>query len=392
MVAALGSGALTGCLRLTGSSSESSPDEEEDTVAPTETTSENPTERTTGNDGSYVWQMRAGAPLSRPAVDAERVYVGSVDQTFYALDRTTGERVWTLERDAEFTAPIVVGETVYTEVGGSLLRLDPTSGEVIGESKSAGTFLITEELVLIDQTVISSGASGYIALDQVGGTELWRSDLGGRYGPVIGDDIVVFGSVYDTASEGRSKETEVHALDIETGEEVWSLQRDALAEESVDVASAVHDGIVGIVIDTGIVYGVDAGDGTVLWETETSHRRDPNRGGNDIPTPIVFDDQFVICSEEVQALDVETGERNWTVGSRLPEIRTIPPVIDGAVYYPTANDSGEYGGILGVTADGEITAEVDIPTPFETLPAVGREQQYYISHSDATLRKYENNN
>jgi outer membrane protein assembly factor BamB len=119
-----------------------------------------------------MWQTRADAPLTRPAVDAERVYAGSVAQTFYALDRATGEPVWTLERDAEFTAPTVVGESVYTDVGGSLLRLDPTSGEVIGESKSAGTFLITEELVLIDQTLISSGASGYIALDQVGGTEL----------------------------------------------------------------------------------------------------------------------------------------------------------------------------------------------------------------------------
>jgi outer membrane protein assembly factor BamB len=208
---------------------------------------------------------------------------------------------------------------------------------------------------------------------------------------VIGEDIVVFASVYDTASEGRSKETEVNALDIETGKKVWSLQRDELTEGSVEVASTIHNGIVGIVIDTGRVYDVDASDGTVLWEAETSHRRDPNRGGNDIPTPIVFGDQFVLCSEEVQAFNVETGERNWTVGSRLPEIRTIPPVIDGTVYYPTANDSGEYGGILGVTVDGEITTEVEIPTSFETLPAVGREQQYYISHSDATLRKYKNN-
>lgn len=383
LIAAVGGGLVAGCMRTADSPSEG--DQEDGELVGDDSADSR------GNDGDggglHEWSVRADGPLTRPTVGDDRVFVGSVDRTLYAIDRSTGDVVWTVEQDDAFSAPTVVNGAVHTYVDGSLLRLDSATGEIVGEARAAGTMRITPELTLIDQTVISSAASGYIAFDQVGGTELWRSDLGGRYGPAIGEEIVVFGSVYDTPSDGRSKETEVHALDIETGEVVWSLQREEFEGENITVSFAILDGIVGMVIDTGIVCGIDTTDGTVLWETKTSHRRDPNLGGNDVPTPIGFNGQFVICSEDVQAIDIETGKRNWAVGSGLSEIRTRPLIVDETVYYPTSS-RGDYVGVIGVTADGELATEVGLPEPFEELPAVGKDQEYYVSHSDATLRKY----
>lgn len=47
-------------------------------------------------DGSLLWKAEGlkGYIESRPAVDAERVYIGTWGAMFYAFDRKTGEKVW----------------------------------------------------------------------------------------------------------------------------------------------------------------------------------------------------------------------------------------------------------------------------------------------------------
>lgn len=395
VIGAIGSGMLSGCLSFRESESADSNGEQNDSNRGSSQTPEQDSDDPdqTGSDlnEEYAWEFRAEAPLTRPVLGDDNVYAGSVDQTFYALDRTTGETVWTIEREDVFTAPTITGGEVHTYVDGSLLRIDPDNGEILGELPATSAYLITDDMILTDHTLIgSSEASGFVAFDRVDGTKRWQSEVGGMNGLAIGEDVFVFGSDDDT-----NKETRVHALNRRTGEELWSLSRDELTDERVKLAFATHDGIIAMVADTGTVYGIDAVEGTVLWETETSHQRDPNHGGNDFPTPIEFDGQFVICSLEVQALDVETGEVNWTAGSGLPEVRTIPPayknsglvIVDGMIYYPTG--AGNYSGIIGVNSSGELAVDMEIPSPFEVLPTVDEAQRCYVSHTDATLRTYE---
>lgn len=395
IIGGVGSGLLGGCLRLRDSSSED-PTEEPNNSDQMSTEIPNQKNRSstranTDPNRLHTWEFRAEAPLTRPVVGEECVFAGSVDQTFYALDKSTGETLWTVDRDNEFSTATVVEEELYTYVGGFLLRIDLSDGEVLEELRATSSYIITDDLIIIDYTLLGSiEASGFVAFDRVDGTERWRSELGGSNGLAIGENVFVFGN-----DDNTNRKTRVHALDRGTGEELWSLSRDELTEERVKLAFATHDGIIAMVADTGTVYGIDAVEGTVLWKTETSHQRDPTRGGNDFPTPTEFDGQFVICSLEVQALDVETGEVNWTAGSDLPEVRTEPrsyknsglTIVDGIAYYPTGN--GDYDGIIGVTSSGEIAIDTEIPDSFEELPTVDERQRYYVSHTDATLRSYE---
>jgi outer membrane protein assembly factor BamB len=393
IIGALGSGALAGCLRFRESVSEE-PNEFNQT-------SDNPAERRSDdsdNTGSksnemYDWEFKAEAPLTSPVLGDNHVYVGSADQSLSALDRSTGETVWSIEGDEVFSPPTIIGGEVYTYAGGSLLRIGPDDGEILGELRATSAYLIADDIILTDHTLLgSSEPSGFVAFDRSDGTRRWQSELGGMNGLAIGEDVFVFGSTDDT-----TKETRVHTLDRQTGEALWSLSRDELTDERVKLAFATHNGIIAMVADTGTVYGVDAVDGTVLWETETSHQRDPNHGGNDFPTPVEFSGEFVICSLEIQAMNAETGELTWTAGSGLPEIRTAPPTyknnaldrlkIDGILYYPAG--VGEYNRIIGVTSSGEIAVDVDVPKAFEKLPVVDDTQRYYVSHPDATLRTYE---
>lgn len=386
IVGGIGSGILAGCLSLR---EEPNGEPNDSSQTPAETPEQQSDD--SGSNEVHAWEFRAEAPLTRPVVGDNNIYAGGVDQTLYALDRSTGEAVWAIERDNTFTAPTIAGGEVHTYVGGSILRIDPEDGDILGELRGTSAYLITDDTILTDHTLAgSSDASGFVAFDRVDGTKRWQSDVGGMNGLAIGEDVLVFGN-----NDNTNRETRVHALNRGTGEELWSLSRDELTEERVKLAFATHDGVIAMMADTGTVYGIDAVEGTVLWKTETSHQRDPNHGGNDFPTPIEFDGQFVICSLEVQAIDAETGELNWTAGSGLPEIRTEPPiykngglaVVDGIIYYPTG--TGDYNGIVGVTSSGEVAADVEVPSSYEVLPAVDEAQRYYVSHTDATLRAYE---
>jgi outer membrane protein assembly factor BamB len=393
IIGALGSGALAGCLRFREPVSEEPNEFNQASDNPAERRSDDSDNTGSESNEMYDWEFKAEAPLTSPVLGDNHVYVGSVDQSLSALDRSTGETVWSIEGDEVFTPPTIIGGEVYTYAGGSVLRIDPDDGEILGELRATSAYLIADDIILTDHTLLGSAEpSGFVAFDRSDGTRRWQSELGGMNGLAIGEDVFVFGSTDDT-----TKETRVHTLDRQTGEALWSLSRDELTDERVKLAFATHNGIIAMVGDTGTVYGVDAVDGTVLWETETSHQRDPNHGGNDFPTPVDFNGEFVICSLEIQAINAETGELTWTAGSGLPEIRTAPPTyknnaldrlkIDGILYYPAG--VGEYNRIIGVTSSGEIAVDVDVPKPFEKLPVVDDTQRYYVSHPDATLRTYE---
>jgi outer membrane protein assembly factor BamB len=66
-------------------------------------------------EGRLVWQTDLGGPVfSSPAVDTERVYIGSSDGRLYALDRATGAVAWTIEIGARiWTSPSVANGRIF---------------------------------------------------------------------------------------------------------------------------------------------------------------------------------------------------------------------------------------------------------------------------------------
>ena len=144
----------------------------------------------------------------------------------------------------------------------------------------------------------------------------WRTDTWGlRTSPVVSDDTVYF------VSGLRHKH--VHALDVETGEEHWRSPVDG-RDEHVLVAA---DGTVYAGLDR--LYALDAETGETRWD-------DPRTVREGIA---VADGRVVAPSESVErirAFDAATGDELWD--QRIPGHSTsataVPAVHDGSVYVP----------------------------------------------------------
>ncbi len=223
--------------------------------------------------GALDWKYEAGAPISAsPAVGDGRVYVGDQYGFFHAVDAATGELVWKAETEAEIqsSANVLTGKVLFGSYDQRLYALDPTTGRELWRFETDGPVHCTPGV--FEGAAIISGCDGVVRLiriedgRQVGAIEagsyigaspafhrprayagnfdysvmafdLERLDIVWEYDPqprdfpfyssaaVLADRVVV---------GGRDKE--VHCLNAETGEPLWTFPTRARVDSSPVVA------------------------------------------------------------------------------------------------------------------------------------------------------------
>lgn len=175
------------------------------------------------------------------------------------------------------------------------------------------------------------------ALNQDTGEVEWKEKFGEtieRGVPAILDDKIILAP---RGADGR----EIHALDKETGEKLWKQETTAGARGPITaVDGAVYYG------DSGGMIKLDADSGEQRWEyfieVVTSMRSGPA-----VVDGAVY---FGTTTEEVYALDAETGDELWNF-SPFDAVWSDPTVVgetvyvgsdDENVYALDANDGSEY--------------------------------------------------
>lgn len=100
--------------------------------------------------GEERWRYsECDAVFGQPAVDANRIYVGSRDGRCHALDRATGRRVWATACGSPVVAgPVWCGSTlVVTASGGQVWGLNPTDGSAAWRFDAAAHSYIQPRLL-----------------------------------------------------------------------------------------------------------------------------------------------------------------------------------------------------------------------------------------------------
>ncbi len=141
-----------------------------------------------------------------------------------------------------------------------------------------------------------------------------------RSSPAIVDGVVYVGSWPPM----------IHAVDAESGEELWTVDTDT----SIVTAPAVADGIVYATSSGGTVYAIDA-DGGTLWS-------EPISDGDPLTSPRVVDGALYVGSEDgnLYALDPADGSEVWSFDTER-KVETTPAVSNGVVYVATSPKSGQ---------------------------------------------------
>ena len=275
------------------------------------------------SDESLIWSFPTGDwVVNKPVVVDGVVYAGSNDFNVYALDADTGTLLWSFDTGSSIsTAPTVADGVVYAASNDNrLYALDASTGALIWNHP------IFEELryspVVSNENVYMGveldGLHRLHALDAKSGGVIWVAEPPSLYrgwsaeaAPVVaGNRIYVHGEY-----------NELLALNIDTGEVLWSYSPSRMAESPPMVTG-------GVVYLTSVtkVHALDESTGNIIWSYDTD--KYPAR---DFPALIVDGLYYFFPDDHVYALDVDTGDPVWTYvleGS----VTTAPYVADGMVF------------------------------------------------------------
>ncbi|WP_269791637.1 outer membrane protein assembly factor BamB [Stenotrophomonas sp. Iso1] len=188
-------------------------------------------------------------------------------------------------------------------------------------------------------------------------SKIWSTSVGkgeGRIGlrqvPMVAD-----GRVYAAAVEGG-----VHALDLQTGREVWEYKPAKEKKKPklrLSGGPGVGEGLVVIGTLDGQVIALDASNGTEKWKSRVP--------GEVIAAPAIAQGLVFVRSNDgrTTALDAATGEQRWFNTQELPSltVRGNAPVVAGPGALFIGNDDGTLSALA--MQDGRPLWEQSVGTP-----------------------------
>ncbi|WP_312914748.1 outer membrane protein assembly factor BamB [Stenotrophomonas sp.] len=188
-------------------------------------------------------------------------------------------------------------------------------------------------------------------------SKLWSANVGKgegrvgvRQGPAVAD-----GRVYAAALLGG-----VHALDLQTGKQVWEYspaKEKKKPKLRLSGGPAVGEGLVVIGTLDGQVIALDASNGAEKWKAKVP--------GEVIAAPAVAQGLVFVRSNDgrTTALDAATGEQRWFNSQELPSltVRGNAPVVAGPGVLFIGNDDGTLSALA--MQDGRPLWEQMVGTP-----------------------------
>ncbi len=171
--------------------------------------------------GREIWRQRLNAQtFTAPLVAGERVFVQTADRTVNAYDGATGQRLWSLQRNADplvlrqAGVLIAVGDTLLAGNGGRLSAIAPLNGQVRWDAlvgSSRGTNEVERLVDLVagvsrqgNEVCVRAFQTAVGCVDSARGQVLWTRPSQGHQG-LDGDAARVYGVEADSRVRAWSR-------------------------------------------------------------------------------------------------------------------------------------------------------------------------------------------
>jgi outer membrane protein assembly factor BamB len=182
------------------------------------------------SSGKEVWKFKAGDKIRGSAIcTADRVFFGSFDHFVYALDRKTGAQAWKFDTGSTVnTAPVLAGDQIVigTRDKSFLYALNAANGRPVWDLFHWLSWI--ESAPQVVDGILYIGSSDYRrvrALDPKNGSVNWNSDV---FGWTYGTPLVVNDTVYYVTAGTPTYMTKdipsLGALDRKTGVVKWRYE------------------------------------------------------------------------------------------------------------------------------------------------------------------------
>lgn len=315
-----------------------------------------------GSNESY-WKFQTGGPITSSPVTAEgKVFLSSNDGNLYAVNATTGVKVWSSQVGTSPGSPTYANGRVFAASSGKILAFDAVTGEqiwnqtfgevtspcaplVVGSRLFVATndtvFAFNEEygvhlyydiiphvngirwLTYMDGLVVTAasrgemglGLHGFEAVNTMGRFSMFLEPTGkNRYSDFLINETTKFFA----AVEGPEGNTSAFGV-TQMGIIMWEHQIEGLTR------ALPATGYNTTYIPTNkYIYALNSADGSVQWARPTS-------GANSSSSPAVADGRlyFGLNDGYVYALDAFSGDLIWKFRTDGP-VRSSPGYIGRA--------------------------------------------------------------
>ncbi|HZY96011.1 MAG TPA: PQQ-binding-like beta-propeller repeat protein [Candidatus Cybelea sp.] len=282
------------------------------------------------SDGTQVWKFVTKGPVrSSAAISDGTVFFSSADGNVYAVDEIAGTQRWRFQTGGErrFSAPGIHGMQPRTEI-----MPDPYD------------LLLSSPAVWNGTVYVGSGDHNVYALDARSGAIRWKFTTGNvvHASPAVDGGAVFIGS-WDRY---------FYALNARTGALLWKFatgdDRDIYNQVGIAGSAAVSNGVVYFGCRDSHFYALDAGTGALVWKRD-------HHGSWVIASPAIAAGTVYYTTSDEQkfyAVDATTGILRFRVG--YGTFAYSSPSIAGNVAYFGAFD----GRLYGVAIDsGKVVAQ-----------------------------------
>lgn len=276
-----------------------------------------PGEAGPAEDPESLWTFETdGAIRSSPVVAANTVYIPSWDGNLYALQASTGTKLWSIPvgQSAAQTTPAVDSDTLYL-AGRAFDRENGGEQWSINDAGSSPT--------LVDGALYIQSENRIAKIDPATQSATWSNEFSGTWAAPAVADGTVFAHTTTSNNDGL-----LYAWDAETGDELWQGRADWVLNDS----PVVGDGIVYVSgHKLGMVHAFDVEDGTKLWDFDMENWK--------VPSPAVADGTVVVAGTgSLWGLDAESGEELWSF--QLSLYAESPPTVASDTVYVGAGGGG----------------------------------------------------
>ena len=298
------------------------------------------------DEPEILWKFETGGQvISSPVIFDNKVYIGSSDNRLYAINAGTGKVLWEFETGgAVNSTPVVTKDKVmFLSYDGFFYALNREDGKLVWKFKT-------------------QGESRFLVKDYF--NKSFKPDFWDFYlsSPVVKGDKVYFGS----------SDSNIYALDIVTGEKIWSYKTGG----SVHSSPAISGNSLVIGSWDSNIYCVDASTGKEKWKFETGKDLESYIWLGVQASPAIDDGTVYIGSRDAKfyALDLETGKPIWITDefnrSWMPSSTAVGP----KNIYTGSSDSFSFFSID--RKSGDINYAVDTKAYTFSSPAIDREMAY----------------
>jgi outer membrane protein assembly factor BamB len=319
------------------------------------------------NTGQQLWSFPQDSipgdfSSTTPAVANGIVYFGvnrsGVGPVVYAVNATTGQEIW--HHNGPLTQivsspSLMDGQVFVAFTDGTIRALDAANGQVIWSvQQDQGAY--SSPAVAAGRLYIALHNRGLLALDASTGSQFWLAPMPG---PQWSSPAVENGRVF----VGSRDDHKLYAFDAVTGQTLWT----ATTNDWVQTSPAVANGIVYIGNNSGNVYAFNAETGGLIWQSPVSP------GFIIFSSPTVANGVLYVASSldasathfdgKLYAVDATTGQVLFSdvVSEGQGEARWVnasATVDNGVVYIPNYSD--------GTVAAYGLSTSTPTPTPTAT--------------------------